>query len=192
MQQLTRSFQRIPLKSVAKWSATMLFMAVLLMALGTLLAPRFGWQMDKVLSGSMEPALKVGGVVVVRPTNIKDIKEGDIITYRSPTQPGTRVCHRVVKVTDSAAPRFQTKGDANDQQDPYVVPASNVEGKVVFHAPLLGYFAGFARSTAGFLLLIIIPGLAIIGMEIRGVWATLSEMESEKRLDRAFRDVVGE
>jgi signal peptidase len=48
------------------------------------LAPRFGWRVDTVLSGSMEPSLRSGGIVVTRPVTLSDIRSGDVITFRSP------------------------------------------------------------------------------------------------------------
>jgi signal peptidase len=69
-----------------------LFMAA---AVFTFLAPHFGWRVDTVFSGSMEPELKVGGVVVTRPVEAEDIKVGDIITFHSPLNeefPNQRGC----------------------------------------------------------------------------------------------------
>lgn len=41
----------------------------------------FGYHIFRVSSGSMEPKLLVGDVIVVKETNPEDIKKGDIITY---------------------------------------------------------------------------------------------------------------
>jgi signal peptidase I len=183
---------KLPLKPIAKWAAAIVSAALILAALGIMLAPHFGWRVDKVMSGSMEHALRVGGMIVTRPVQAEDIKTGDIISYRSPTHPDTKVCHRVVQILETTPPSFQTKGDANEAPDPYSVHAGDIEGKVVFHLPLVGYFAGFARSTTGFILLLIVPGLLIIAGEMRAIWTTLSEMEAEKRLDRTLSDLQKE
>ncbi len=49
---------------VLQWlSTTVVAISILLLAF-MLIAPRFGVQMNPVLSGSMEPSLRVGGMVV--------------------------------------------------------------------------------------------------------------------------------
>jgi signal peptidase len=184
------SERRLPLKAVAKGIATAALIIVTVLALGIVLAPHFGWRVDKVLSGSMEPALKVGGAAITQPAEPEKIGEGDIITYRSPTQPDLIVCHRVVEVIEVGTPAFKTQGDANEEADPYVVPAQSLEGKVVFHIPLLGYFAGFARTQMGFVVLLLIPGLVLIAGEIRTIWIELSKMEKEKEEREAATQTV--
>jgi len=44
---------------------------------------------DAVLSGSMEPALPLGGVVFIKPVEPADIGPGSIIAYRSGEPPPT-------------------------------------------------------------------------------------------------------
>ncbi|MBA7664907.1 Signal peptidase I W [subsurface metagenome] len=155
---------------------------ILLMAAAafTFLAPHFGWSVDTVFSGSMEPQLKVGGVVVTRPVEAGDIKIGDIITFHSPLNEKL-TSHRVIAVEDGSPVHFQTKGDTNEDADPFVVPAQNVAGKVCFHVPYLGYAAQFVRSPLGLLLTLCLPGLIIIVMEMVSIWRVLTEVRIERR-----------
>ena len=156
-------------------------MIILLMAAAafTFLAPRFGWSVDTVYSGSMEPQLKVGGVVVTRPVAAGEVKVGDIITFHSPLN-DRLTSHRVIAVEDGSPVQFQTKGDANDHADPFVVPAQNLAGEVCFHMPYLGYAAQFIRSPLGLLLTLCLPGLAIMVMEIVRICRTLKEEKIKK------------
>ena len=78
---------------------------------------------------------------------------------------GKLITHRVVGIQEGPL-YFHTKGDANEDADPYLVPAQNVVGEVRFYVPLLGYVTDFIRSPLGFILLLGVPGLIIIGMEI--------------------------
>ena len=149
-------------------------------ALFTLIAPRFGWRVDTVLSGSMEPKLGIGSVVVTRPIPSQDIKTGDVITFRSPLN-GQLVSHRVIAIIDGNPVIFRTKGDANQTADPFTVPASNLVGKISFHIPYLGYFAQFIKTRWGVLLTLFVPGLIIIASEIRNMWRELSAQEIEKK-----------
>jgi len=154
---------------------------ILLMAAAvlTFLAPHFGWRVDTVFSGSMEPELKVGGVVVTRPVEAEDIKVGDIITFHSPLNEEL-ISHRVIAVGDEASLHFQTKGDVNEDADPFVVPAQNVVGKVCLHIPYFGYVTQFVKTPLGLLLTLCLPGLVIIAMEMRNIWRVLNAEQAEK------------
>ncbi|MBR3330218.1 MAG: signal peptidase I, partial [Mogibacterium sp.] len=80
------------------------------------------------------------------------------------------ITHRVV-TNDIAAQEITTKGDANEQNDLSKVSYINVEGKVIFHVPHLGYIASPLSSTMGkiALALIILAGylLAEAGSSMR-------------------------
>jgi len=155
---------------------------ILLMAAAvfTFLAPHFGWRVDAVFSGSMEPQLKLGGVVVTRPVEAGDIKVGDIITFHSPLNERL-TSHRVIAVEDSSSLNFRTKGDANEDADPFVVPAQNLVGKVCFHIPYFGYIAQFIKTPLGLLLTMCLPGLAIMVMEMINIWRVITEVQIERK-----------
>lgn len=146
----------------------------------TFLAPHFGWSVDTVFSGSMEPQLKVGGVVVTRPVEAEDIKVGDTITFYSPLSEQL-TSHRVVAVEDGSPFHFQTKGDANEDADPFVVPVQNVVGKVCFHIPYLGYATQFIKTPLGLLLTLCLPGLIIVVMEMVNIWRVLTGVQIEEK-----------
>ena len=155
---------------------------ILLMAAAvfTFLAPRFGWRVDAVFSGSMEPQLKVGGLVVTRPVVAEDIKVEDTITFHSPLNKQL-TSHRVIAVEDGSSLGFRTKGDANEDADPFIVPAGSVVGKVCLHIPYFGYATQYIKTPLGFLLTLCLPGLIIIILEIVNIWRVLSEEEMEKK-----------
>ncbi len=116
-----------------------LFFAVLgLAGLLLLILPRVGISVDMVLSGSMEPKIRTGGLVFTD-TSRKDPQIGDIITY---SLNDSFVTHRVIRREGSM---LITKGDANDGEDLAPVSAEQVLGTVVFTIPFLGYMAAFMR-----------------------------------------------
>lgn len=107
-----------------------------------------------VLTGSMQPTIPAGSVVVVKQVEPRSIALGDVITYAttdSMTGAAELVTHRVVGI--QPGPVFVTKGDANQVVDERPVRADQVRGRVWYHLPLLGSLRGwlFTRATAGYL-----------------------------------------
>jgi signal peptidase len=127
-----------------------------------------GWQGVIVLTGSMEPALRTGGVAFVDHVPPERIGTGDLLTF---TRPGSRqqVTHRVIEVlASSEGPSFRTKGDANDDADGWTVTPGQVVGKVRFALPYLGGVAQTLvtnRSAIG--IAMGIPALFLVADDIR-------------------------
>ena len=157
-------------KKIAEgFGIAILVIAILLVGF-MFIGPRFGWETHKVMSGSMEPALKVGGIIVTKPERLENIQVGDIITFQ--TELGPKVTHRVVNIVEIEGKlHFQTKGDANEEPDPnFVSSKGDKMRKVVFHLPYLGFVAQFMNSKLAFLVFVGIPAIILIvwfGKDIR-------------------------
>ena len=105
-----------------------------------------------ILSGSMEPILKVGGILYYKEENINDFKEGDVLVYQLNDH---IISHRIVKVLDDS---FITKGDNNKSIDIYEVLNYQILGKGTnWSIPYIGYYADFIYNHK--YLLIIAAGL---------------------------------
>lgn len=118
-----------------------------------------------VLSGSMEPAISPGDVVIVGAVDPASLAVGDVITFQR-TADSVAVTHRIVEVGGSVADgslSFLTEGDANEDPDPAPVPADAVVGKVVLTLPYIGYVVQFAGTTAGMALLVGVPVVLLVG-----------------------------
>jgi signal peptidase len=142
-----------------EWAATIAVSLAVLAAVLVLSGPRLlGWQGVIVLSGSMEPALKTGGLAFVDPdVPPSQIHAGDIISFRG--RNGQRITHRVVAVEwTEGALSFRTKGDANEDADADLVSAREITGKVRFHIPYAGYAAQLLRQRLWFYVLLGVPG----------------------------------
>jgi len=157
------------MKRTLGWTMNIMLIWLLVLLCALFLLPRFGgWRFDTVLSGSMEPALPVGGVVAIKPVEPDDISAGDIIAFYLEE---TIVTHRVIEVINGQSePSFTTKGDANEDADFTPVSASNVIGKVIFATPHLGYLTAFVKTRLGFMIAILLPGLALIAVELKNIW----------------------
>jgi len=86
----------------------------------------FGYTFFQVITGSMEPTIKVKDIVVEKIT--KDVEIDNIITYKHHND---YVTHRVIKRGGNFV---VTKGDNNNDIDE-PVPIDNVVGKVIFIIP---------------------------------------------------------
>ena len=120
-----------------------------------LAAPRLaGIKTYVVISGSMEPAIPVGSMVYSKEVDPATLETGDVIVFYSSNslQGGSGevipITHRVV-ANDTAAGEITTKGDANEQTDISKVTYLNVEGKVIFHIPHMGYLAAPLSTLLG-------------------------------------------
>ncbi len=125
-----------------------------------------------VLTGSMEPKISKGSVVIDQWTPDRKLKIGDVVTYQHLSgQQIVYITHRIVKVDKSGLLwRFETKGDANPVPDFDLITQTSIEGKVVITFPLIGYLVEFFKTPAGFILFIALPLLIFIVQETRSVW----------------------
>lgn len=91
-------------------------------------------------SGSMKPALEVGDLLIVQGVPASEIKERDIIVFNQPGEKNQTI-HRVTTIETLAngTIRFKTKGDANPTEDPQWIPEQNVQGRVLYRIPYIGY-----------------------------------------------------
>ena len=149
-----------------------LFVAVIItMVLPTVLSAKLA----VVYSASMAPAMPIGALAWMESVDPAEIEVGDIIAFNPPwDEPDVTVSHRVVEVlSDSASLEFRTKGDANKNPDLDVIPASNVLGRVNFNIPYMGYglarTGDYTRSRLGFVLLVCLPTLSLIGIAVRDI-----------------------
>ncbi len=87
-----------------------------------------------VVSGSMEPEISVGSLLLVKRIDPFEVKEGDVITFYSNA---VVVSHRVLS-NNTFERTFTTKGDANENRDLNDISYNDFIGKVEGHIPLLG------------------------------------------------------
>ena len=124
-----------------------------------------------VLTGSMLPGIQVGDVVVTKKVDAATLQEKDIITFASADTRflNTIITHRIIKKNYDAENKtysFQTKGDNNNVADSALVPEANIFGKVILKIPKLGYLQEFLASDGGWIIVILIPCLAVISYDI--------------------------
>jgi len=98
----------------------------------------FGWSKAVVVTGSMEPAIPVGSLVLIQEQ--PDYEVDDIITYRSAS--GLLITHRIIQ---KSASQLTAKGDSNQTND-HPISYGQVIGKVQVILPGAGRISDFLSS----------------------------------------------
>lgn len=114
-----------------------------------------GYSFASVVSGSMEPEIAVGDIVVVK--SQQEYERGDVITFYDSSK-DEYVTHRIIFVSEDGS--FLTKGDANNTDDKLAIPPSAVVGKVVSVWHGAGDAVAFLRSPAG--LAVLLASVAVV------------------------------
>ena len=143
-------------------------LAILSLTAGPRVLP---YQTYFVLSGSMEPTIPVGSVIVLLPAQAEELGIGDVITFARPDHPETLVTHRIVGLEPAeAGPQFVTKGDANDGADPWRVPVSGQGWRVGFAIPWVGYLLRAVQLPLARLALVVLPALGLGALALVRIW----------------------
>lgn len=138
-----------------------------------------------ILSGSMEPHLPVGSLVITLPSDTYDI--GNIVAF---TRDGITVTHRIAKKEVSRNIfSFVTKGDANNTTDEQKITQDAIIGKELLFIPYIGRLIVFIKTVPGFLLCIVLPALLFIAYELRDIKREF-EKEVEKKILKKMQQVV--
>lgn len=117
-----------------------------------------------MVSGSMAPEIDTGSVVFVEKKSIEEVDKGDIVSFYEPGENSSVVTHRVVEQSENS---LKTKGDANPGPDPFEVSEEHLIGKKTFSIPLFGHLLLIIGSGPGIIVFVVVPGTAIVLMEIR-------------------------
>ena len=85
-----------------------------------------------VITGSMEPTIHSGELIIIKEQN--DYNIDDIVTYID--NEGDFITHRIIsKIND----KYVTKGDSNNISDKEI-NFLQIEGNVIMHSYILGFF----------------------------------------------------
>lgn len=115
----------------------------------------FNYRIFKVVTGSMEPNIKIGDVVLIKKE--KNYKIGDIVTYK---HENNYITHRIVAVKGN---KIITKGDANNTNDE-AINKKDVVGKMILKLTVLSYINYLIGYPIVWVLLFIIGMVVILVM----------------------------
>lgn len=103
-----------------------------------------GWQPTVVLTGSMEPRISAGDIVVTREVPADELRPGHVLLVDDPAQSGQRLLHRYDHATDDGD--LVLRGDANDHVDSTPVSSDDVHGVGTLRIPWVGQPAVWAAQ----------------------------------------------
>jgi signal peptidase len=112
-----------------------------------------------VMSGSMEPEIMPGDLVIIREQAPHQYQLGDVATYMVGN---TSYTHRIVAEEDGT---FIFQGDNNNTIDE-PVPAEGLVGKVLLKIPKLGLATLFFKTPRGIMALVALIVLLLYGEEL--------------------------
>ena len=100
----------------------------------------FGVGAAVVLSGSMEPELSVGDLLIISERESYEID--DVVVYQDS---GMAITHRIVFIADN---EIITRGDANNTDDS-PISREQIKGEVVIAIPFVGYAVNAIKTPIG-------------------------------------------
>lgn len=133
----------------------------------------FGYGAAVILSGSMEPEMSKGDLVLVAETD--SVAIGDVVVYQDGS---TLILHRIIELDGDTV---VTQGDANETADD-PISLESVKGKVVFLLPYAGNIVNFLKTPIG---IICIIAAAIALLEI-------PRINEKKKDDEERRQIIEE
>jgi len=165
-------------------SAALFFVAFILATAFWVVLPTvvLGWSPSAITSGSMEPAIRTGDVVVGNPNVPDDLAPGTVVTFESNT--GMLITHRIIGVDADGS--YITRGDANDSPDRPSIKPDEIRSVGRILVPLAGYPSVWAQSGAWWAVLVM-GGMAA-GLVIASRWALLTRYNPWREDDLADAD----
>ncbi len=160
-----------PIKRIVQTVTTVLLIVCTLLCFVTVAsaafnqdASIFGFRLFYVVTGSMEPTLPVGSMLVVGESETYEV--GDIITFYSKEESikGRANTHRIHAITEEDGVLcYITKGDANSIADTIPVTQEDVIGKMYLciNTSFIKDLMEILGTPMGFFLLILLPLLLV-------------------------------
>lgn len=162
-----------------------------------------GFMMFRVVTGSMEPTIPTGALLVTKQIEFDTVQINDIICFRTQAAEiwGKIVTHRVVDILEAehGGNLLVTKGDANLVADGYYVNGGNFVGKVIWHTgdgSMLASILALFTSKVGFLGCIVLPSLLLAALILKDsvsnirneLQLVLDQVEREQNMDSVELD----
>jgi len=142
----------------------------------------FGHQLKVVLSGSMEPTFQTGSIIAVESySQDRPLEKDEIITFKE--DENKLITHRIIDIVQTDGELlYETKGDNNDAADRELVKDENVVATYSdFTIPYAGYLLHTTQTPLGSALLLIIPGVLLLGYGVMTTIQIIIELDRKSK-----------
>lgn len=126
-----------------------------------------GYKLFTVSSGSMEPTLKIGDIIIVKDYAKESIKVNDIITFK---ENENFITHRIIEIDKG---KYKTKGDNNNSADVRLIDYSEIQGRLVGKIPKIGLLIINVKT---------LTGTVILGIIIYVIFSIMGEQEGKREV----------
>lgn len=90
-----------------------------------------------IATGSMQPLINPGDVILIKKVKINSVNVGDIIQFK---RDDILISHRIVDIVeDTKGIGYKTKGDNNSGSDTELVRPDKIKGEVIYTIPKIGW-----------------------------------------------------
>lgn len=124
----------------------------------------FGYQIYRISSGSMEPELEIGDIILCKQIDIREVHLGDVVTYTATSGElaGQAITHKVIRQTyfENGYYYIETKGIAEGALADDPVREDALLGKMQTKIPLLKHVFNIFLSPFGYILVVALILLA--------------------------------
>lgn len=119
----------------------------------------FRYQNFVISSGSMEPTIKYGDIVIAKDVNIEDLKVGDVITFYVDFNLDGKdeiVTHYLASINtdENGQYFFRTHRENTSSFDSWILEEEDIIGVQVGHVKNLGRYILYLQSKVGFTILL--------------------------------------
>ena len=147
--------------------AVIILSLLLVTAVGVAVLHLKGASLLSVQTASMMPTFGPGDALVVSTVPAKNLRLGEVISYRNPRDPNVTITHRLIAI-DPQSGWLTTAGDARHSTDPSFPPNLLIgHAKALF--PGLGKLLDELHRPAGLAVSVYLPALTVIGVEVRNL-----------------------
>jgi signal peptidase I len=172
------------LSGLGRWAIRVLMLVAALAFIVLAVGPHvLGYRTMTMLTGSMAPQINPGDVVISTPLDVDDVTAGMIISYHIPIDDHRVVTHRVVSVQHGAdgSVTVQTKGDANNANDPW---QATLQGDTAYQVravlPAVGHVIEWLREPIVAKTLIYAAPALLAGWLILSIWRPAEDEDDDQ------------
>ena len=158
------------MRRLLRIATTLLLGAAVLAGLGLVVPALLGYERYVIVSGSMSGSFDRGSLVFAEVVPVRDLRVGDVITYRPPpgAGPSGLVTHRIVEARGGT---FRTRGDANPTPDPWTFRLPGPEqARAVASVPYAGHVLSVLSQRHVRLLVVGLPAALVALLTLAGLW----------------------